>query len=120
MPRGDGTGPRGMGPMTGRAAGYCAGQGAPGYMNPIPGGGFGGGGGWRRQYYATGLPARGNFPGYPGPYPPSYPAAQSPYSAPDPALEMRMLQEQALALEAQLNFIRKRLSEIESGTSATE
>jgi len=25
MPRGDGTGPWGLGPMTGRAAGYCAG-----------------------------------------------------------------------------------------------
>ena len=25
MPRGDGAGPVGMGPMTGRAAGYCAG-----------------------------------------------------------------------------------------------
>jgi len=37
MPRGDGTGPAGMGPMTGRAAGYCAGYGMPGYMNPIPG-----------------------------------------------------------------------------------
>jgi len=37
MPRGDGTGPAGMGPMTGRAAGYCAGYAAPGYMNPIPG-----------------------------------------------------------------------------------
>jgi len=34
MPRGDGTGPLGMGPMTGRAAGYCAGYGMPGYMNP--------------------------------------------------------------------------------------
>jgi len=38
MPLGDGTGPMGMGPMTGRAAGYCAGFGVPGYMNPIPGG----------------------------------------------------------------------------------
>lgn len=37
MPRGDGTGPAGMGPMTGRAAGYCAGYGVPGYVNPIPG-----------------------------------------------------------------------------------
>jgi len=37
MPLGDGTGPAGMGPMTGRAAGYCAGYGVPGYMNPIPG-----------------------------------------------------------------------------------
>ena len=49
MPRGDGTGPGGMGPMTGRGAGYCAGYSVPGYMNPYggryPGGGraFGGG-----------------------------------------------------------------------------
>jgi len=38
MPRGDQTGPAGMGPMTGRAAGYCAGYNAPGYMNPYGGG----------------------------------------------------------------------------------
>ena len=62
MPRGDGTGPTGMGPMTGRAAGYCAGQGVPGFMNPIAGRGFrgsgrggGGGRGRRNQFYATGL-----------------------------------------------------------------
>jgi len=36
MPRGDGTGPAGMGPMTGRAAGYCTGSNAPGFANPIP------------------------------------------------------------------------------------
>jgi len=30
MPGGDGTGPAGMGPMTGRAAGYCAGYPVPG------------------------------------------------------------------------------------------
>ena len=41
MPRGDGTGPMGFGPMTGRAAGYCAGYGVPGFMNPIPRAGFG-------------------------------------------------------------------------------
>ena len=40
MPAGDGTGPLGFGPMTGRAAGYCAGYPVPGYMNPIPGRGF--------------------------------------------------------------------------------
>jgi hypothetical protein len=38
MPFGDGTGPAGMGPMTGRAAGFCAGFPVPGYMNPVPGG----------------------------------------------------------------------------------
>ena len=37
MPRGDGSGPAGMGPMTGRAAGYCAGYPMPGYVNPYGG-----------------------------------------------------------------------------------
>ena len=40
MPFGDGTGPVGLGPMTGRAAGYCAGYPVPGFMNPIPGRGL--------------------------------------------------------------------------------
>ena len=44
MPGGDRTGPGGMGPMTGRAAGYCAGYQVPGFMNPVLGRGFGGGG----------------------------------------------------------------------------
>jgi hypothetical protein len=34
MPRGDGTGPGGLGPMTGRAAGYCAGYSVPGFYQP--------------------------------------------------------------------------------------
>jgi len=37
MPAGDGTGPGGMGPMTGRAAGFCAGFPVPGYMNRLAG-----------------------------------------------------------------------------------
>ncbi|MCL7454966.1 MAG: DUF5320 domain-containing protein, partial [Anaerolineae bacterium] len=41
MPAGDRTGPRGMGPRTGRAAGYCAGYSAPGWANPGPGRGLG-------------------------------------------------------------------------------
>ena len=44
MPRGDGTGPAGQGPMTGRRMGYCAGFNMPGFMNF----GFGRGFGWRR------------------------------------------------------------------------
>ena len=32
MPFGDGTGPRGQGPRTGRGLGYCAGSKTPGYM----------------------------------------------------------------------------------------
>jgi hypothetical protein len=55
--------------MTGRAAGFCAGFGTPGYMNPIAGRGFGmglgrgrgacggrgNGRGWRNMFHATGL-----------------------------------------------------------------
>jgi len=37
MPWGDGTGPMGRGPMTGRAAGFCAGYAVPGYANPVAG-----------------------------------------------------------------------------------
>ena len=37
MPFGDGTGPVGLGPMTGRAAGFCAGYPVPGYVNPVMG-----------------------------------------------------------------------------------
>jgi len=37
MPFGDGTGPRGMGSMTGRGAGYCVGSGQSGFTNPLPG-----------------------------------------------------------------------------------
>jgi len=37
MPFGDGTGPTGSGPMTGRAAGFCGGYPVPGYMNPVAG-----------------------------------------------------------------------------------
>ena len=56
MPRGDGTGPGGMGPLTGRAAGYCAGYAMPGYANPY-GGRFAAGVGY--GYPARGYPARG-------------------------------------------------------------
>ena len=48
MPRGDGSGPMGMGPMTGRAAGYCAGFGMPGFANAPLGWGYGRGYGWGR------------------------------------------------------------------------
>ena len=41
MPGGDGTGPIGRGPMTGRAAGLCAGNPNPGYTTPRYGQGYG-------------------------------------------------------------------------------
>ena len=122
MPRGDGTGPAGMGPMTGRAAGYCAGYPSPGYMNPVPGRGFGAygrGGGWGRRnwFYATGLPgwqrAGMGMPAYG--MPPAYP---TPYAAPFGPVptaqqELDMLKGQAEYFEDALEGIRKRIDELQ-------
>jgi len=79
MPFGDGTGPRGMGPMTGRGAGYCAGFGQPGFANSIPGRGWFGFG-WGRRYgypyagrYGVATPYMGyGYPYYGRGYTPSY------------------------------------------------
>ena len=64
MPLGDGTGPAGMGPMTGRAAGYCVGYPVPGYLNPY--GGRLSVGGWN-PYVRVGLPVSYRAWGYPMP-----------------------------------------------------
>ncbi len=45
MPFGDGTGPAGLGPMTGRGLGRCAGYSTPGYLKGF---GRGWGRGWGR------------------------------------------------------------------------
>jgi hypothetical protein len=103
MPRGDRRGPVGLGPMTGRAAGYCAGYSVPGYMNPIPGRfGFGRGWGRGRAFGWSGI-------GYPGYYP------EAPYfPGISPEEEEKMLRQQAEAMESQLEEIQKRLQELES------
>lgn len=129
MPRGDGTGPGGMGPMTGRAAGYCAGYGVPGYANPIGGRGMGfglgfgrgrGGGrgwGWRNMYYAAGpagmqMAAMGQ--------PPFMGAAPfvgaAPYAGPAAMpleQELQALRAQAEYFQGALDNIGKRIEELE-------
>lgn len=35
MPRGDGTGPNGAGPLTGRGAGFCSGSDRPGFARNL-------------------------------------------------------------------------------------
>ena len=116
MPLGDGTGPAGMGPMTGRAAGYCAGYPVAGYMNPIPGRGYGGfgGGGWGRRnwFYATGLTGWQRAAGYP-PF-----TSGVPYGVPfQPTLtseqELEALKGQAKYFEDSLEGIQKRIKELE-------
>jgi len=51
MPRGDGTGPNGQGPMTGRRMGFCAGFNMPGFMNPEAGMRMGRGFRFRRRFF---------------------------------------------------------------------
>ena len=120
MPGGDGTGPMGAGPMTGRAAGYCAGYPVPGYMNPAVGGwgrGFGrgwgrGGGrgrgrGWGNMYYATGMPGFARAPYYGGswvnPYVPDMTVSE----------EKQMLKDQADVIKQQLDDIQTRIDALE-------
>ena len=127
MPWGDGTGPAGYGPMTGRAAGFCAGYSVPGYANPIPGRGFGfwgRGGGWGRRnwFYATGMPGwqRASY-GYPAygeavPYnvaPPVYGT-----SGVGPQQELDALKGQAEYLADTLEGINKRIAELEAKAQA--
>lgn len=118
MPAGDGTGPMGMGPMTGRAAGYCAGFGVPGFVNPIPGLGMGlgfgrgrgrgRGRGWRRGYYATGLPGWSRWGWWP-----AYGATPFPMVAQEGAA----LRAQGEQMEKALNELRKRIAELETAQS---
>ncbi|MBA1336954.1 MAG: hypothetical protein HPY66_3390 [Firmicutes bacterium] len=107
MPFGDGTGPMGMGPMTGRGAGFCAGFPVPGYMNPAVGCGmgFGRGRGFRRMFYLTGMPGWARY-GYP-----AYGAAYAP--AVD---EKEFLSSQVEFLENQLQQVKKRLKMLNEET----
>ena len=121
MPRGDATGPIGMGPMTGRGAGYCAGLGAPGYMNHIPArrfgagfgrgagfggrGGRGGGFGFGNRFYAAAIPGWRRTD--------EYSAAVVP---PDPHEEQQALRTQAEFLQRELDAIKKRLDELKTDT----
>lgn len=130
MPGGDGTGPGGMGPMTGRAAGFCAGSGVPGYANPVGGrGSFGrgvgrGNRGRRNWYYATGQPgyarAAWGWPAWGQPRWGAVPAVgAAPWGglagpqAPSRAEQVDFLSQQAGALEQQLEAIRASIAELE-------
>ncbi|MFC1542227.1 DUF5320 domain-containing protein [Candidatus Latescibacterota bacterium] len=120
MPRGDRTGPNGMGPMTGRGAGFCAGFSVPGFMNPFgsQGQGFarGGGRGFGRGF--------GNFV----PVSPYVTQVYNPYENPflghdnpDASIDsanrrLEMLKNQADHLESTLKSLNKQIDELEKST----
>ncbi|MBN2406316.1 MAG: DUF5320 domain-containing protein [Elusimicrobia bacterium] len=117
MPGGDRTGPEGMGPMTGRGAGYCAGYDVPGYMNPAGWGGyprygrgFGGRGrGFRHRFFAAGMPGWARGRGW-------YGWGTVPYDAPqslDPASEKEGLKRESEYLKKELQEIQSRIKELE-------
>ncbi|MBN1125681.1 MAG: DUF5320 domain-containing protein [Sedimentisphaerales bacterium] len=131
MPGGDRTGPAGMGPMTGRAAGFCVGYPVPGYANPVGGRGFFGrgrgfgGGGWGRRnwYYATGLPgwARAGY-GWPagGSVDPFVYGAAPLAPGVTAQQELEGLKGQAEYFEDALDGIKKRIEELESQKNRKE
>jgi hypothetical protein len=123
MPRGDGTGPMGMGPMTGRGAGFCAGLGAPGFINRGPGLGFGrgrgGGRGRRNMFFATGLTgwqrAAMGWPAFGGG---GLDASTTPVMTRDQ--EVEILKRQAEFLGNQIEAVKKRMDELSAQKAAKE
>jgi hypothetical protein len=97
MPRGDRTGPMGAGPMTGRGAGYCAGNAAPGFAGGGGGAGRGRGMGFGRGFGRGGGFGRGAgwaapFAGYAG-------------TGPTPDQELSALKQQADAIQARIRAL---------------
>ncbi len=95
MPGGDGTGPMGMGPMTGRSLGYCG-----GFTNAMPGRGPGRGRG-------RGI-GRGVGFGWASASVPTYP------STPNREQMLAALNSQAEASQRSLEEIQARVSELET------
>lgn len=123
MPGGDRTGPLGFGPMSGRAAGYCAGYPVPGYAHPWGGRmgmgfrrgfGRGAGRGFRRGAF-LGYPVHPSCAAVPSIYPMYGPAY--PYQGTmDSKQEMDLLQSEAEDIKAELEAVQKRIAELEKET----
>ncbi len=112
-----------MGPMTGRAAGYCAGYNTPGFMNAYGGRmglGFRGGRGRRGGWYGNPAPGFGAGAPYGAPYPAQPYAAPygAPYAAPySAAQEKEALQTQMKIMEEQMTALRERLEELDTDSA---
>jgi hypothetical protein len=109
MPGGNRTGPMGMGPRSGRRAGYCGGAGAPGVMGRMCGAFLGqgrgrGGRGRRNMFHATGQPG----------WMRSSMGCVAPAEVLASELEKQSLQTQVETLQSQLDEVKRRLAQSES------
>jgi hypothetical protein len=134
MPGGDRTGPQGMGPMTGRGAGFCGGYAGAGFENPVPGRGFGRGMGRSRgmgfgrgRGFGDGI-GRGRGMGFGRSWGAGFrggrgsrvdygydlPYAGPSYRAPTKRQEIESLRQQARYAESALADIQQRIAELET------
>ena len=115
MPGGDGTGPLGLGPKTGRAMGYCVGYPVPGFMNPgfefgrgfrrFWRRGFGRGFGWRRWRFVPTAPTQ--------PHQIWEPVRVQPQEyQPTKEQEMQILEAESKAIEQEQKALEQELEEI--------
>lgn len=123
MPWGDHTGPVGVGALTGRRAGFCAGYPVPGFLNRLHsrftrfGFGWGQGawgrgwapGGWGRGYWRWGWRRAGAYA--PWAHLPSTANLDEP-SWPEPVDEAKALKAAKAALTQELQAVEKRLAEL--------
>lgn len=124
MPRGDRTGPTGVGPGTGRMRGLCMGFGSPGTLNrsqdfASPGRGSGGRG-RRNRFFATGLTGWQRSAEFgPGRGPREFvdPGSNFDY---EPGPQMETLRAQAGYFEKILEGIKRRIQKLESGTETNQ
>lgn len=113
MPRGDRTGPMGMGAISGRGAGFCANYDVPGYANPmVCHGGMGrawGGRGGRNTYYGAGGRGWMRYAAFEVPYPEDI----------SPEEKVDMLRTRETWLEGQLIEVRQDITNIEKETKVS-
>ncbi|MFW9905980.1 MAG: DUF5320 domain-containing protein [Candidatus Thorarchaeota archaeon] len=120
MPRGDRTGPWGLGSRTGRGLGYCSGFSTPGYTKG-PGMGMGWGRGWGLGGGRGGGWGRGRGGIFPYPYPYYSSEAVPPYPVPpvgpvtlDPNEESKYLEQTLKSLKNEIKRVETRLEELAS------
>ncbi|MCD6226675.1 MAG: DUF5320 domain-containing protein [Candidatus Aenigmarchaeota archaeon] len=108
MPFGDGTGPEGLGPLTGRGLGYCAGYDSPGFTRGIPMGGRGFARGFGRGFRARRfIPRRFIRPIY-NPYYDYIP--QRPLTKED---EKKLIEQDIKNIEEEIKYLEQEKKEIE-------